>query len=64
VLLEGLAELKKSSDLIGNRTRDLPAFSIMPCFVFVLYVFASVESGHVIGNMTNKEMLKILKSKN
>jgi hypothetical protein len=28
--LEGLGELKKSSDLIGNRTCDLPAGSIVP----------------------------------
>jgi hypothetical protein len=30
VLLEGLGQLKKSSDLIGNRTRDLPACSMVP----------------------------------
>jgi hypothetical protein len=28
--LEGLSQLKKSYDLIGYRTRDLPASSIMP----------------------------------
>jgi hypothetical protein len=27
---EGLGQLKKSSDLIGDRTRDLPASSIVP----------------------------------
>jgi hypothetical protein len=30
VRLEGLRQLKKSNDLIGNRTRFLPAFSIVP----------------------------------
>jgi hypothetical protein len=30
VRLERLGELKKTNDLIGNRTRDLPAFSIVP----------------------------------
>jgi hypothetical protein len=30
VRLEGLCELKKSSNLIGNRTRDLPPCSILP----------------------------------
>jgi hypothetical protein len=30
VLLEGLGKLKKSNDLIGNRTRDFPACSIVP----------------------------------
>jgi hypothetical protein len=29
VRLEGLGQLRKSSDLIGNRTRDLPAGSIV-----------------------------------
>jgi hypothetical protein len=29
VRLEGLDQLKHSSDLIGNRTRDLPACSIV-----------------------------------
>jgi hypothetical protein len=29
VWLEELGKLKKSNDLIGNRTRELPAFSIM-----------------------------------
>jgi hypothetical protein len=28
--LEGLVELKEISDLIGNRTRELPACSIVP----------------------------------
>jgi hypothetical protein len=28
--LKGLGQLKKSNDLIGNRTRDLPACSIVP----------------------------------
>jgi hypothetical protein len=28
--LERLGQLKKSNDLIGNRTRDLPACSIVP----------------------------------
>jgi hypothetical protein len=28
--LEGLGQLKKFSDLIGNRTRDFPACSIVP----------------------------------
>jgi hypothetical protein len=30
VRLEGLGNLKKFSDLIGNRTRDLSACSIVP----------------------------------
>jgi hypothetical protein len=30
VLLEGLGKLKNPNDLIGNRTRDLPACSIVP----------------------------------
>jgi hypothetical protein len=30
VRLEGLGQLKKSNDLIGNRTRHLLAYSIMP----------------------------------
>jgi hypothetical protein len=30
VRLEGLAQLKKSNNLIGNRNRDLPACSIVP----------------------------------
>jgi hypothetical protein len=30
VLLEGLGKLKKSIDLIENRTRDLPSCSIVP----------------------------------
>jgi hypothetical protein len=30
VRLEGLGKLKKSNDLIGNQTHDLPAFSIVP----------------------------------
>jgi hypothetical protein len=30
VRLEGLGQLKTSSDLIGNGTRDLPACSIVP----------------------------------
>jgi hypothetical protein len=30
VWLEGLCELKKSNDLIGNQTRNLPACSIVP----------------------------------
>jgi hypothetical protein len=29
VRLEGLGQLKESNDLIGNRTRDLPACSIV-----------------------------------
>jgi hypothetical protein len=29
VRLEGLGQLQKSSDLIGNQTRDLSAFSIV-----------------------------------
>jgi hypothetical protein len=28
--LEGLGQLEKSNDLIGNRTRDLPDYSIVP----------------------------------
>jgi hypothetical protein len=28
--LEGLGKLKKSNDLIGIRTRDLPACSVVP----------------------------------
>jgi hypothetical protein len=30
VRLEGLGQLKKSNDLIGNRTRDFPACRIVP----------------------------------
>jgi hypothetical protein len=30
VRLEGLDKLKKSNDLIGNRTRDIPGCSIVP----------------------------------
>jgi hypothetical protein len=30
VLLEGLGQLKKTKYLIGNRTHDLPACSIVP----------------------------------
>jgi hypothetical protein len=30
VRLEGLGQLKKNNDFIGNRTRDLPAYSIVP----------------------------------
>jgi hypothetical protein len=30
VPLEGLGQLKTSSDIIGNQTRDLPACSIVP----------------------------------
>jgi hypothetical protein len=30
VPLEGLGKLKKSNDLIGTRTRDLPACGIVP----------------------------------
>jgi hypothetical protein len=30
VRLEGLGQLRKSNDLIGNRTHDLPACSIVP----------------------------------
>jgi hypothetical protein len=30
VRLEGLGQFKKSSELIGNRTRDLPTCSIVP----------------------------------
>jgi hypothetical protein len=30
VRLEGLEQLKKTNDLIGNRTHDLPACSIVP----------------------------------
>jgi hypothetical protein len=30
VRLEGLGDLKKSNELIGNRTRDLPAYSTVP----------------------------------
>jgi hypothetical protein len=30
VRLEGLGQLKKFSDLIGNRSRDLPACSVLP----------------------------------
>jgi hypothetical protein len=30
VQLEGLGQLKNSNDLIGNRTRELPACSIVP----------------------------------
>jgi hypothetical protein len=30
VRLEGLGHLKKSNDLIGNRTRELPTHSIVP----------------------------------
>jgi hypothetical protein len=30
VRLEGLGQLKNSDDLIGNRTRDLPACSVVP----------------------------------
>jgi hypothetical protein len=30
MLLEGLGKLKKSNNLIENRTRDLPACSIVP----------------------------------
>jgi hypothetical protein len=30
VPLEGLGQLKKSNDLIGNRTRDLSAFGKIP----------------------------------
>jgi hypothetical protein len=30
MLLEGLGQLKKSNDLIGDRIRDLPACSIVP----------------------------------
>jgi hypothetical protein len=30
VRLEGLSQLKKSNNLIGIRTRDLPACSIVP----------------------------------
>jgi hypothetical protein len=33
VLLEGLGKLKESSDLIGNRTRDLPAYSIVTFYI-------------------------------
>jgi hypothetical protein len=30
VRMGGLGKLKKSNDLIGNRTRDLPACSVVP----------------------------------
>jgi hypothetical protein len=30
VQLEGFMSIEKSNDLIGNRTRDLPACSIVP----------------------------------
>jgi hypothetical protein len=30
VRLQGLGKLKKFNDLIGNRTRDLPAYTIIP----------------------------------
>jgi hypothetical protein len=30
VLLEALGQLKKSNDLNGNRTRDLPTCSVVP----------------------------------
>jgi hypothetical protein len=30
VRLEGLSKLEKFSDLVGTRTRDLPAFTIAP----------------------------------
>jgi hypothetical protein len=30
VRLERIRSTEKSNDLIGNRTRDLPAYSIMP----------------------------------
>jgi hypothetical protein len=38
VLLEGSGQLKKSNDLIGNRTHDLPPCSIVPQPTTVLRV--------------------------
>jgi hypothetical protein len=35
VRLEGLGQLKISNDLKGNRTRDLPACSIVPQLSYV-----------------------------
>jgi hypothetical protein len=46
--LEGLGQLKKSNDLIGNRTRDLPACSIVPQPTMLLrapYLYIVQSSG-------------------
>jgi hypothetical protein len=51
VRLEGLGQLKIYNDLIGNRTRDLPACSIMPgCFKkssTPLEAYKNLFRGHV-----------------
>jgi hypothetical protein len=39
VRLEGLRKLKKSDDLIGSRTRDLPACIIVPLLVCIQYIY-------------------------
>jgi hypothetical protein len=38
VLLEGLSKLKRSNDLDGNRTRDLPAYRTKPKLNSIVWV--------------------------
>jgi hypothetical protein len=45
VRLEGLGKLKKSNDLIGNRTRNLPACLI--CLMYVCLFNATLLTRHV-----------------
>jgi hypothetical protein len=50
VRLEGLGQLKKSNDLIGDRTRDLPDCSIVPqqlCYC-VPHEFTVMVEKHLI----------------
>jgi hypothetical protein len=45
--MDGLGHLKKFNDLIGNRTRDLPACSTLPrspLIIFHIWVYINVPS--------------------
>jgi hypothetical protein len=44
--LEGLGQLKKSNDLIGNRTRDVLACSIVPQPTMLLHASGVLVEKH------------------
>jgi hypothetical protein len=59
VLLEGLGQLKKSSDLIGNRTDDLPACSIVPQPAALLRVPSGHTAAMLVYNLEKNASAKV-----
>jgi hypothetical protein len=58
VRLEGLDKLENFNDIIGNRTRDLPACSIVPQPVHIL---STLNMSHIITKFRIADVLGAVK---